>query len=232
MGLCQQLLDRCLADWGGQLAAHMNARLAEGRMTATQALLTLGFSAMFALAGLMQEEVFRDPLLNDYLPADMTLLLAGRGGGIFALLPEGLRTRCIRLTRLEMSREHPVRGGRVQYSPAPGCEAVLGLCRMTEVRGDEPGRAMSLRASGAPPMPVELLLLRFLSAFRQACPEACARLYAGLFDDAGLLTAEAEGTVRACAARALARGAEIEAAVAACLTELIALGCGDGENVL
>ena len=232
MGLCQQLLDRCLADWGGQLAAHMNARLAEGCMTATQALLTLGFSAMFALAGLMQEEVYRDPLLNDYLPADMTLLLAGRGGGIFALLPEGLRTRCIRMTRLEMSREHPVRGGRVQYSPAPGCEAVLGLCRMPEVRGDEPGRAMSLRASGAPPMPAELLLLRFLSAFRQACPEACARLYAGLFDDAGLLTAEAEGAVRACASRALARGAETEAAVAACLMELMTLGCGDGENVL
>ena len=187
---------------------------------------------MFALAGLMQEEVYRDPLLNDYLPADMTLLLAGRGGGIFALLPEGLRTRCIRMTRLEMSREHPVRGGRVQYSPAPGCEAVLGLCRMPEVRGDEPGRAMSLRASGAPPMPVELLLLRFLSVFRQACPEACARLYAGLFDDAGLLTAEAEGAVRACASRALARGAETEAAVAACLMELVTLGCGDGENVL
>ena len=57
-------------------------------------------------------------------------------------------------------------------------------------------------------------------------------LYAGLFDASGLLTAEAESDVRACAARALARGAETEAAVAACLTELIALGCGDGENVL
>ena len=232
LGLSQLLMDRCLGDHGPALAAHMNARLAQGRMTVTQALLTLGFSAMFALAGLMQEEVFRDPLLNDYLPAEMTLLLAGRGGEMFALLPEGLRSCCIRMARLEMSREHPVRGGRVQHSAAKGCEAVLGLCRMAEVREDEPGREMSLRASGAPPMPVELLLLRFLAAFRQMCPEACGRLYTGMFDASGLLTAEAESAVRAFAGRALAGGAEPECALASCLTGLVTLGCGGDENVL
>lgn len=217
---CRFLLDQCLTEHGAALSAHMNLRFNQGCTTLMQSLIFQAFAAMLALSGLVQEQVRRDPLLNDYLPAEMTYVLSGRGSHLMNAMPENLKSALAQFVRLEMSGDHPVRSLRFMPSMSPKCETVLGLARMTEVRTDPPGAAQSLRASVPLHMPPDLLIMRFLSAFRSVFPQATQRIYGSVFDAAGLITGEAEGAIRAAVARHFAAGNEPEAALAACLAEL------------
>lgn len=217
---CRFLLDQCLVEHGAALSMHMNMRFSQGRITLMQSLILQAFAAMLALSGLVQEQVRRDPLLNDYLPAEMTYVLAGRGSQLMNAMPEQLKAALAQFVRLEMSSDHPVRSLRFLPSAAPKCETVLGLARMAEVHTGSPAAPMTLRASAPLHMPPDLIIMRFLAAFRGVFPQASQRIYASVFDENGLITGAAEGAIRAAAARHFATGAEPEAALAACLLEL------------
>lgn len=217
------LMDAALSECFPALCAHMNHRFAQGQLTTTQALIICGVTALMTLAGLVQEQVYRDPLLNDYLPADMAFLLTGRGCGLWHALPESLQARMQRFLRLMMSMDHPVRNVRLSPSAQPKNDVVLGLAHMKDASTMPPEAAPSLRASAALPLPPEHLLMRYFSALAQEFPYPCARLYLHLFSEQGLLTAEAERTIAATARRHFTPTAQPEAAFAACLTELCAL---------
>ncbi|MBE5803840.1 MAG: hypothetical protein E7316_04940 [Clostridiales bacterium] len=214
------LLDQCLNEYGTALSAHMNNRFAQGRTTVTQSLVLQAFAALLALSGLVMEQVRRDPLLNDYLPAEMTFIMAGKGNQLMNAMPEYLKSALAQFVRLEMSGDHPVRGMRFLFSAAPKCDTIMGLARMTEVRTDPPAAPKNLRASAQLPMPPDLLMMRFLSAFRSVFPQASHMLYGHVFDQAGMITREGENLIRATAARYFAAAGEPEAALATCLTEL------------
>jgi hypothetical protein len=109
---------------------------------------------------------------------------------------------------------------RFLFSESPKCETVLGLAKVTDARGDAPGAPQTLRASTSLHMPPDLMVMRFLSAFRSVFPQACALIYGHLFDQMGMMTAQAEQTIRAAAARHFSAGAAPEAALCACALEL------------
>ncbi|MBQ8311668.1 MAG: hypothetical protein IJX84_00460 [Clostridia bacterium] len=217
---CRFLLDQCLREHGAALSRHMDIRFNQGRTTVTQALVLQAFAAMLSISGLAQEQVRRDPLLNDYLPAEMTYVLAGRGSQLMSAMPEHIKSALAQFVRLEMSGDHPVRSLRILQSAVPKAEVVLGLARLTEVHTTAPAAPQSLRASSPLHMPPELLIMRFLSAFRGVFPQACELLYSHVFDGYGMITAEGERAIRSAAARHFASGTEPEAALAACLGEL------------
>ncbi len=217
---CRFLLDQCLREHGAALCRHMDIRFNQGRTTVTQALVLQAFAAMLSISGLAQEQVRRDPLLNDYLPAEMTYVLAGRGSQLMGAMPEHIKSALAQFVRLEMSGDHPVRSMRILQSSVPKAEVVLGLSRLTEVHTTAPAAPQSLRASAPLHMPPELLIMRFLSAFRSVFPQACQLLYGHVFDGYGMITAEGERTIRSAAARHFASGTEPEAALAACLGEM------------
>lgn len=220
MEKCRFLLDQCLSEYGQALTMHMSNRFNQGRPTVTQALILQAFAAMLALSGLVLEQVRRDPLLNDYLPAEMTFMMTGRGNQLMQAMPENLKAALAQFVRLEMSGDHPVRSLRFLFSATPKCDVVLGLARMTEVRSDAPAAPQRLRASAPLHMPPDLLLMRFLSAFRSVFPQASQLIYGHIFGPNSMITGEAESLIRATAARHFASAAEPEAALAACLAEL------------
>lgn len=217
------LLDVCLGTHLSTLTAHMNARYAAGEMTDLQARLAAFAATALAIAGLIQEQTWRDPLLNDYLPANMTLALAGRGSLLFTSLPETLRARLMHLVRLMMSADHPVVGLRFAPSATPKLETALGLTRLTELSETPPGKAVPLRANAPLPLPPDGLIMHFLTMLRMELPEICEKVYPGLFAADGRLTADAAAMIRAAAARHFTSAAVPEAAFAACLAEIRAL---------
>ena len=214
------MLDQCLAEYGTALSMHMNNRFAQGRTTVTQALVLQAFAAMLALSGLVQEQVRRDPLLNDYLPQEMTFIMAGKGNQLMNAMPDYLKSALAQFVRLEMSGDHPVHSMRFLFSAAPKCETIMGLGCMAEVHTEAPAAPQTMRASSPLHMPPELLLMRFITVFRSVFPQACALIYGHLFDQMGMMTAQAEQTVRAAAARHFSAGAAPEAALCACALEL------------
>ena len=220
MEKCRFLLDQCLAEHGHALSMHMALRFSQGRTTLTQSLILQAFAAMLSISGMVQEQVKRDPLLNDYLPMEMTYILTGRGSQLMNAMPEQLKAALSQFVRLEMSGDHPVRSLRFLFTGTVKCETVMGLARMNGLSTDAPGVPVSQRASVALPMPPDLLAMRFLSAFRSVFPQSAQQLYAALFNEAGLMTAQGEQAIRSAAARHFASTAEPEAALAACLAEL------------
>lgn len=220
MEKCRFMLDQCLCEHGQALMMHMNSRFNQGRTTVTQALILQAFAAMLALSGLVMEQVRRDPLLNDYLPAEMTFMMTGRGNQLMFAMSENLKSALAQFVRLEMSGDHPVRSLRFLFSTAPKCDMVQGLARMTEVHSEAPAAPQTLRASAPLHMPPDLLLMRFVSAFRSVFPQAAHLIYGSVLGPNGMITQEGERLIRATAARYFAAHAEPEAALAACLAEL------------
>lgn len=202
------------------LSAGWQAGCACGMPGLTQTLATASVATLMALVGLMLEEVWRDPLLNDYLPAELTVILTGRGSSLLTALPQPVQAQLVRFVRHMMSNEHTVRQLHFSPSAQPKAETAMGLARMQEISPDGPGKASAQRPNSALPLPLDQLVQRFLGALQSAFPPVCARLYASLFDWQGALTAHGEGMIRASLQRHIAAGASPEAAFAACLHEL------------
>lgn len=202
------------------ITASWQAGYVAGMPGMGQTLTIASAAALMSLIGLMLEQVWRDPLLNDYLPADLTVVLTGRGSSLLTALPQPVQAQLIRFIRLMMSSDHPVRQLRFSPSAMPRSETVLGVLRMQEVHPDGPGRVQRPRPNAALPLPNEQLVIRFLGALQSAFPPVCERLYASLFDRQGMLTAHGEGMIRASLQRLADAGASPEAAFAGCLNEL------------
>lgn len=222
MEKCGVMLDLCLGEHLGVITSHMAARYAQGRVTTTHALLLCGFGLALTLAGLVQERAWRDPLMNDYLPAEMTLCLAGRGSQVLTAQPEMIKARLARMIRLMMSDDHPVRVTHWLPSALPKCEMAMGLARAVNVSAEMPAPADALRSAAPMKLDVAQLAGRFLTAFHAEFTGACEKLFPNMIATHGGLTAEGSAMVAAAAARQ-AKTLSVEAALAGCVMDLRAM---------
>ncbi|MGN0764744.1 MAG: hypothetical protein ACI4MK_15210, partial [Aristaeellaceae bacterium] len=214
------LLDECLGLHLPVLMQGMNDTLARGGVTLTQSLLLAGFALLMTTAGLQLERAWRDATVNDHLPVELPLCLAGRGSLLLTNLPETLQLRLLRFARLGMLPDNAVRQLHLAASAAPKMEVALGLARVTE--------GLQARAEDAPPLPDDslpadsptLLLRRFLTAFAGEFPLAAEKLYPGLMDQQGRLTDAAEERIRALMQMHTAPAGGVPGALAACLEQL------------
>lgn len=214
------LLDECLGPHLPVLMQTMNDTLARGGVTLTQSLLLAGFALLMTTAGLQLERAWRDATVNDHLPLELPLCLAGRGSLLLTNLPETLQLRLLRFARLGMSPDNAVRQLHLAASAAPKMEIALGLARVTE--------GLQARAEDAPPLPDDslpadspvLLLRRFLTAFAGEFPLAVEKLYPGLMDQQGRLTDAAEERIRALMQMHTVPAGGVPGALAACLEQL------------
>ncbi|MGN0970693.1 MAG: hypothetical protein ACI4OY_01980, partial [Aristaeellaceae bacterium] len=214
------LMDDCLGVHLPALTQAMNDTLARGSITLTQSLLLAGFALLMTVAGLQLERAWRDATVNDHLPGELPLCLAGRGSLLLTAMPETLQLRLMRFVRLGMAQDNAVRQLHLTAPAAPKMEVALGLAKATE--GLQP------HAEDAPPLPDDplpaespvLLLRRFLTAFAGEFPLAAEKLYPGLMDPQGRLTDGAEERIRALMQLHAASGGGAAAAMAACLEQL------------
>ena len=185
------MMDDLLGPRLPELMGYMSHRSLTGRMTTTHALLILGFAQVMTLMGLSLEKVYRNPMMNDFLPQDLALCLCGRGSMVMTGLDEAVRYQLMRFVRMPMSPEHPVHSIRMTGSGVPGMEAVLGLTQMTVL---PPPRDAG---PGMPVMPNDVLVRYFLMQFNLCFPQASALLFPGMFGPGGQLTPAAEAAVNA-----------------------------------
>ena len=173
---CRMLLDVYLGEYLPLLIPYPEERRAQGRITVLHALLLLVGAALMTQAGVLLESVNRDATLNDHLPAEIALCLAGRGSLPLCMLPEQEQDQLARFVRMGMDAHHPVTGLRLEPSRWPKMEAALG---MTAARClvDSPVRLPGTMLRTELP---EGLELRFLRMFRAAYPDACERLFPGI----------------------------------------------------
>ena len=214
------LLDECLGPHLPALMQCMNDTLARGGVTLTQSLLLAGFALLMTTAGLQLERAWRDATVNDHLPSELPLCLAGRGSLLLTNLSETLQLRLMRFARLGMSPDCAVRQLHLTASAVPKMEVALGLSRATE--------GLQSRPEDAPPLPDDplpadspvMLLRRFLAAFAGEFPLAAEKLYPGLMDPQGRLTDAAEERIRALMQMHGAPAGGAPGAMAACLEQL------------
>ena len=212
------LLDLLLDRHAPAMTAHMNARLASGRMTWLQALLLEHFAMSLLLAGLLLEQAAGDAMLSHLLPEELTFCLSGRGSHLLAAMPASLENSLARFVHAAMSERHPVRSLLLRQSPESKLDVCRGLCQMS---------LLSLSAKEETPLPpirtgesFAELVMRFLILLRGAYPQACELLHPGLFGMQGLLTAAGEASVRHAAAQRFLDGEDIPSSLAATLHDL------------
>ena len=163
-------------------AQHMNQAFLSGNMTGIQAVLLLYLAETLTLAGVCLEKVYQSSLLSDALPAEMPLVLCGRGAWVYMALDPTMRYQLMRFLRLPMSRTHPVQQVQLVMSKAPKMEAAIGLAGMQETEESIP---MLRDCSSAVSM--DALVGHFLMLFQAALPQACALLFPDRFGPGGLL---------------------------------------------
>lgn len=217
---CSLMLDQCLCQHGLALAQHMNGCFQQGHTTYVQAMILQSAAVLMTIGGLALEQVGRDPLLNDHLPAEMTLLMTGRGSLLMAALPENVKAALAQFMRMQLRGDHPVRNLRFLFSAAPKCEMVLGLACMKETSTGAPVAPQAYRPGASLPQPPEMLALGFVTSFASMFPQAAYMLYGHVLEQDGSIAARGERLVRAVAARHFTADTAPEAALAACLAEL------------
>lgn len=219
MEKCSLLLENCLAHHGPALFAHMNGLLLQGRTTALMALMLHGFAVLLFLCGTVLEQAGEDPLLNDHLPAEITLMLTGRGSWLMASLPENVKAALARFTQMCLGGRQPVGSLRFLFSSAPKEDVVLGLACVKDAAYGMPSAPQSLRPNAAPAAP-EAQAARFLQAFAAVFPQAACLLYAHVYEADGTLAATGSKLLQAGAARHFTPDVAPEAALAALLADL------------
>lgn len=217
---CVLMLDQCLCQHGQALAAHMNGCFQQGYTTCLQALILQGLAALMTSAGLALEQVGRDPLLNDHLPAEMTLVMTGRGSLLMAALPENVKAALAQFLRMQMQGDHPVRNLHILFSTAPKCEMVLGLACMKEASTGAPATPQVCRAGAGLALLPEELVCSFVTGFAAVFPQAAYLLYGHVLEQDGTIAQRGERLARAVAARHFTPDNTPEAALTACLAEL------------
>lgn len=212
------LMDALFELHGDAMAAHMNARFAQGRVTWMQALLLEYDALMLLLAGLALDQALDDPMLAHLLPEEATLCLTGRGWQPFFAMALGTNDELARFALAGMRATHPTRLLTVWQSPAPKLDAARGLCRAS-LLSDEAAEETTL-----PPLKAgesfATLTMRFLTLFRLTFPAACQRLHPQLFNAQGMLTVAGEAAVRHAASRRYGDGGDVPSALLAVLGDM------------
>lgn len=217
---CVLMLDQCLSQHGQALAAHMNGRFQQGHTLCMQALILQGIAALMTIGGLALEQVGQNPLLNDHLPVEMTLMMTGRGSLLMADLPENVKAALAQFLRMQLRGNHPVQSLHFLFSTAPKCEMVLGLACMKEASTGAPTAPQACQAGTSLSQTPEALVCGFIKGFASVFPQAAYLLYGHVLEQDGSIAARGEKLVRAVASRHFNPDHAPEVALAACLAEL------------
>lgn len=215
---CSLLLETCLAQHGPALASHMQAQFHQGRTTVLLALMLQGFASLLFQCGTVLERAAQDPLLNDHLPGEMTLIFTGRGSQLMATLPENIKAALAQFTQMGLGPYHPVQHLRFLFSSTPKSDVALGLACMKEASYGAPGAPLAAQPN-APSLPPETQIRRFLEAFAAVFPQAACLLYGHVYEANGTIATVGDKLIRAAAARHFAAGVT-EPALAACLADM------------
>lgn len=196
------------------MAAHMNARYVQGRMTWLQALLLEHFALAMFLTGLMIEDASEQATLSHLLPEQLTLCFSGRGNELLLSMPAAAEGD--RFLRAGLRADHPLRSILRYQSARSKLDVCQGLCRM-------PALEEQLDAEpDTPPLKTKesfaALIMRFLTLLRAVWPQACGWLHPTLFTAQGFLSPEGEDTVRHVAAQRY--GDDLPTALEAALRDL------------
>ena len=198
----------------GQLRGH------GGKCTRLEALLLWRLAEVLFCVGLMLEQLYQNPNINDLLPGLMPVAVTGRG----ALLLQGMdpqrQARLWRLTMLPTSRSHPVRELLPIATPAPKMESAGGLAQLGELPAQpEPfGQGVPL---GQPATPPDMLLQRFITAFRMEFPDAMEVLLPGGFKLNGGFTPALDKLCASLLMQHFPQGAGMQSQYVACLNALV-----------
>lgn len=215
------MLDQLLAENLPQLQHYLNSQYTQGLCPRTLALLLQQLSFLLMLCGMLQEQVYRDTTLNDYLPPVMEIGMAGRGMQLLYGCNSALQRRLSGFVRMPFSYEHPTREHMFIPSEAMKLEVALGLAHFHVANTDTPGAPeASARRIVHPLDPVDMLR-RYLWYFRRELPLAALKLYPGVFTEDGYLTQQADMRLQMCVANAFAgSGMSVEQNCAAYLAAL------------
>jgi len=218
----QYLLDELLARDLPKMHQYMNSAYSQGVCIRTQALLLMQISFLLMLAGVMQEQVFCDTTLNDFLPPYMEICLAGRGTQMMYGFNTALQRRLSGFVRVALSAEHPTREHAFIPSDAMKLEAAMGLSGLLETHTGEPVGYVPSDRPGAHWIDPVALLKRYLTAFRRELPLAAMRLFPEAYDASGSLTQAAVARLQTIAANNFAgQGRSIEQNCTAWLATLL-----------
>ncbi len=175
-----QTIDALYRLRGADTDAMMRAQRQSGGISASEALILLGYAERFTLMGLALEKLSRDTMLYGTLPPGMQLMLTGSGWLPLQRMNPVVLQQMQAFLRLCMSRSNPIRSIQLLFSRAPGLDAALGLLSPELREEDSP---YVERMSGA--WSTGQLLVHFMLMFRAAFPEASGLLFDGLFDGSG-----------------------------------------------
>ncbi|MGN0778968.1 MAG: hypothetical protein ACI4MJ_07465 [Aristaeellaceae bacterium] len=190
------LLDACLGQHLPAMAQHMNDTLARGGMTLMQALLLSGFAWLMTTAGLQMEHAWRDASVNDHLPMELPLCLAGRGSLLLTTMPDTLVWQVARFVHLGMTPDNAVQQVPLMPASAPKMEVALGLSSAVTGLQEQAGDVLSLPDDLLPMDSPDMLLRGFLCAFAGMFPLAAQRLYPGVVEQ-GRISGAGEDRIRA-----------------------------------
>ncbi len=216
---CSLLLECCLAQHGPALANHLYSQFRQGRTPVTLALILQGFASLLFLCGTVMAQAGEDPLLNDHLPAEMTLLLTGRGSKLMAFLPDQVKAALAQFTQMCLGSSQPVHSLRFLFSAQPKNDMALGLACMKDASFGTPAVPQSLRPNAAP-LPPFTQARAFLDVFAAVFPQAAFLLYGHMYEPNAAIGAPGEKLLQAALERHFTPEAAPEAALAACLAEL------------
>lgn len=210
------LLDEALTRFAPVLHESMNAALARGEISLLQSLVLCGFAWLMTTSGLMLERAWQDATVNDRLPPEIPLCMAGNGSRLLTDLPDTLKLRLMRFIPVGMSGDNPVRQAWVIPSSVPKQETAMGALRMTEGVYDLAADAQ-IAADDSLPAVSSALLRRFLMAFAAEFPQAFLRLWPGMLENDGRLT---EALQEKMYTLTLAHAEATPASLALCLEQL------------
>ncbi len=165
-----------------EMIQDLSYSMSYGYMNYTQSLLVLELAERCLICGLVLEATGNMPTMTDKLPSDLPLVLAGRGGKMYMLLPPELRSMFLRFCYLPLRTGHPTSHIMFQESPSPKMEAVYGLL-MQETRDEVRSKIHELRGT----VPLDWLLGHFLMLFHATFPQCASMLFPGACRADGML---------------------------------------------
>ncbi len=176
--LARTALDTLVAERLPLLVSAYAQRRMDGQPGYLGSLLLLHFCYLMMLTGLLLLQIASDHGMNDILPEQMTLCLAGRGAYLMEALSPEVKTALWHF--LSMFRNRRVDSLSLLFSSEKKLEIPVGLSLLQDVT---PGMPMSATVPASVSVRPEELLPEFMVRFFRAFPQEAVLLFPGFYTD-------------------------------------------------
>lgn len=173
-------LDTFLTTYAGEILPMLDARAMGGDPTFLHSLILLNDAFLMALGAMTLDLLAMDPVMNELIPAEMMVCLAGRGSLLPEYLAPAARERILSFLNMSCVNSSHLPRLSILLSRDRKLELCMGMCRMTGEEAAE-ARTEAPETDRRTPVPPEEWLKRFLNAFRSAFPDAADYLFPGFF---------------------------------------------------